>query len=83
VLWLTGKPRYNLDRTFDILCFSSSTAILAVIPIFGWVIAWIWPAVTAAIMISETQGVSMPRAVAAALLPPVLLLIFMLLPAVL
>lgn len=74
LLRLTGPTRYGPLRTFDAVCYANGANILMAIPCFGvyfQAVAWIWPGVSATIMLRETHGVSGWRAAFAVFLPPI------------
>jgi hypothetical protein len=75
ILFMTGATARGFSRTFVCFCYSSAGAILLAIPCLGTylaVIAWIWCAIAAAIMLVASQRVSGLRASCAAVLPPLL-----------
>jgi hypothetical protein len=77
VLRLTGRTRQGPGATVRTFCYAAAPAVLMGIPCVGpqfmWVIGWIWPAVSAAVMLRHTQGVSGGRATIAALTAPLLI----------
>jgi len=75
ILLMTGTTAKGFSRTLECLCYASAAAVLLAIPCLGTylaVVAWIWCAISAAIMLATAQKVSGLRAACAAVLPPLL-----------
>jgi hypothetical protein len=71
ILRLSGKGAGPLRRTCHAVYYSAGAGVLTLVPCFGIMVGWIWWAVSATIMLKETQGVRTLRAACAILAAPV------------
>lgn len=72
-LWVLGGARKRLRRTFHALCFTNGPALFAVVPLLGAWVGAVWGLVLVVIALREAHEIETWRAVAALLLPLVLL----------
>lgn len=73
LLRLGGRPAAGFGRTYQALCYSHGVTVVSAVPCLGSYLlapAWVWWAVSAVFAVKEAQQVSGPRAAAAVLTPP-------------
>ncbi len=70
ILRATGHVPGKLGGTAQAICYSSGAGVLIGIPCIGIYFGWIWPVISAVIMVKEAQRVSGWRAAAAVLTLP-------------
>jgi hypothetical protein len=77
LLRLGGTTESGIRRTYQCFCFASGADALRAVPCLGLhltVVAWVWPAVSAILMVRQSQRVSALRACFAVLTPPLTIL---------
>jgi hypothetical protein len=79
VLLFTGRTPNGLAATVRTLCYASGSGVLMAIPCLGvylsWLVGWVWPAISAIIMLRHTQRVSGLRASIAVLTGPAIVVV--------
>lgn len=70
LLRLGGPLTHGIGRTYQAWAFAAGASVLIVIPCFGSYVYWIWPLVSATIMVKAGHDVSGGRAAFATLAPP-------------
>ncbi len=76
VLKWTGPLEDTIGRTYQAICYSSGANVSTAVPCLGSYFGWIWWTVSAVFMIKDAQRVSGARATAAAVIFPVLSVVF-------
>lgn len=70
VLLITGPRAGGFARTLEVFFYSVGSNVLIIIPGCGWYVYWIWPAITAAVMLKIRQDVAWWRAIVGAMTIP-------------
>lgn len=68
-LWIVGGAREGMATTTSVLAYSAGPQLFAVVPVLGTIVASIWSVVLLVIGLREAHGITTARAVAAVLLP--------------
>lgn len=74
VLHLSGDHSHSRLMTYQALCYSNGSIVLAAIPCVGFYFGWIWPIISGILMIKEAQKVQGWRAALSVLTFPCVLL---------
>lgn len=78
ILRLACTTGHGLSRTFTCVCYSTGACVIVAVPCIGvqfLPIAWVWMAISLGFMLSATHGVSKLRAMLAAILPPLVMVV--------
>lgn len=77
LLCITGRPALGPGATVRTMCYASGACLLPALPcvgpFFGWFAGWLWPVISAAVMLCRVQRVGPFRAAIAAISAPLLL----------
>jgi hypothetical protein len=73
VLLLLGGAKRGFEATVRVVCYSNAASILLIVPFCGGLLSFVWGIVLEIIGLSEAHGISKGTAVAAVLIPIVVL----------
>lgn len=76
VLFLLGGARRGFEATFRVSAYTEATAVFAIVPFCGWLVAFVYSLVVSIIGLAEAHGIGRGRAAAAVLAPLVLICCF-------